>query len=388
MASGDVLAEVILLLAANIPTAVIRQGTQGWEEPQWTSETSRQLMGIVSAIQGPPNSFTSSSSPIDLTRLAVWITACNSALSRPGGDRTAQGSVVPTEVGGAKSASKYLQRVFGSLRAISSEQKHQAAIATLERLLKLWMKDKADEALALVRKNKISWGSVLIRGSPTETKKVKGNLITQVKSPSKPSRSPFLSNKERQLISSLLAPIWDRPAQMRTDWNKLSSEEQHDQYHEFVKMLKEHNEKLNKISTSIHAKLGHRKRWIHAACEERNAAPSKKKEKTNEFVWSQNFFKLTTTEVNLSVALIFAPSHYLVDPEYDCDTILTRLWRIGKVVDAPECTAERCGKTEELWKEWAQRFRPDFSQKKDSMPQAETLADKNPFADLPDDDDS
>jgi len=137
MARGDALAELILLIAAQIPTAVLHECTTGWVEPQWTSETSRQLMGFVSAVQGVPDSFASSSSPVDLTRVAVWITACNSALSQPGGVEGAVGSVLPTEVGGAKSANKYLTKAFGALRAVSSEPMHQAAVATLERLFKI-----------------------------------------------------------------------------------------------------------------------------------------------------------------------------------------------------------------------------------------------------------
>jgi hypothetical protein len=152
MARGDALAELILLLASKVKTALLRECTVGWEEPNWTAETSRQLMGFVAAVQGPPESFAASTSPVDLIRLAVWVTAANSALSVPGGVADAVGSVVPTEVGGAKSASKYLMRAFASLRAISSEGKHQAAIATLERLLKLWIKEQRDSSIALVQK--------------------------------------------------------------------------------------------------------------------------------------------------------------------------------------------------------------------------------------------
>jgi len=223
MARGDQLAELILLLAAKIPTACLLEGTRGWVEPQWTAEASKQLMGMVSAIQGPPNSFASSTSPTDLTRLACWVTACNSALSSPDSAKTAVGSVVPTEVGGAKSASKYLNKVFGGLRAVSSNTTTQEAIATLERLLKLWIKSCKDDAFTLIRKNKISWGQVLNSGLPTESKKVKGNLITQIKLPSKPSRSPFLSGKERTAIASILAPVWNTADQLRNEWVKLSS---------------------------------------------------------------------------------------------------------------------------------------------------------------------
>jgi len=339
-------------------------------------------MGLVSAIQGVPDSFASSSSPVDLARLAVWVTACNSALSRPGGVGSAQGSVVPTSVGGAKSASKYLDRVFGGLRAISGEPAHLAAIATLERLLKLWIKEQVQPALDLVRKNKISWGTVLLAGSPTETKKVKGNLITQVKSPSKPSRSPFLSGREKQELSSLFAPAWNTPQQLRSNWNALSAWEQHDQYKDFIKMLKEHYEEINKISTSVHAKLGHRKKWIHAACVTQGAEPTKKKDKT-KFAWAQNFYKLNLQGVNTSVALVFAPSHYLPS-KYEGDIIIDKLWDTDTIITPATITDKLCGVTVGLWREWAERFQPDLTVDMDTLPQATSLKDENPFAPLQD----
>lgn len=384
MARGDALAELILLIASKIPTAVLHECTTGWVEPQWTSETQRQLMGFVSAIQGTPESFASSSSPVDLTRVAVWTTACNSALSVPGGVDTAVGSVLPTEVGGAKSANKYLVKAFGALRAVSSDPTHQAAIATLERVLKLWIKEQRSNSLDLIRKQKISWGTVLLTASPTETKRVKGQSITQIKSPSKPSRSPFLSGKEKQVISSLLASEWNTPEAMRAHWVTLSSTEQHDQYKDFIKRLKGHYESINRLSTSIHAKLGHRKKWIHAACEQQGTAPSSKKDKSNEFVWTQNFYKLNLSPTNLSVALVFAPNHYLVTDKYDCDNILNALWSKDKVIMPNDCTEEICGVTVELWKEWALRFEPDLTLIRTEVPQAISLVDPNPFADLPD----
>jgi hypothetical protein len=388
MARGDALAELILLISSKIPTAVLHECNTGWVEPQWTSETQRQLMGFVAAIQGTPESFTSSSSPVDLTKVAVWTTACNSALSVPGGVDTAVGSVLPTQVGGAKSANKYLLKAFGALRAVSSDPSHQVAIATLERVLKLWIKEQRANALGLIRKQKISWGHVLLTASPTETKRVKGQSVTLIKSPSKPSRSPFLSGKEKQVLSSLLASEWNTPEALRALWVSLSAEQQHDQYKEFIRRLKSHYESINRLSTSIHSKLGHRKRWIHAACEDKGVAPSSKKDKSNEFVWTQNFFKLDLTDFHLSSALVFAPNHYLLPDKYDCDNVLTNLWEKDDVLKPVDCTEHVCGVTVDLWKEWALRFEPDLSLIRSEIPQAVSLVDPNPFSNLPESSDS
>lgn len=241
------------------------------------------------------------------------------------------------------------------------------------------------QALALVKENKISWGTVLNAGSPTERTKVKGNVITQIKSPCKPSRSPFLTTKERQAISSLLAPIWNRPDEYRYLWNQLSPPEQHTRYEEFVVLLKKHYEEINKISTSVHAKLGHRKKWIHAGCREHNVEPNKKKDKSNEFIWATNFFKLDLTECNLSVALVFAPNHYLLDQKYECDNILARLFKTNRVGKGDMATDQLCGVTQPLWQEWLTRFEPDLSENLGTIIPAETLVDDNPFAILGDD---
>jgi len=212
---------------------------------------------------------------------------------------------------------------------------------------------------------------------------VKGNLITQVKSPSKPSRSPFLSGRERQELSSLFAPAWNTPQQLRNEWNVLSAWEQHDQYKDYLRRLKQHYEDISKISSSVHAKLGHRKKWIHAACVAQSAEPLKKKDKTNEFVWAQNFYKLNLKGINLPVALVFNPSHYLPS-KYDGQTILDTLMDEDGVVSPNTCTEEICGVTVNLWKEWAERFLPDFSVNIDNLPEATSLKDDNPFKDLPD----
>jgi hypothetical protein len=382
---GDALAELIMLIASQLPTAVLIQGTEGWEEPQWTGESSRHLMGIVSAIQAPPDSFAMSSSPVDLARLAVWISACHSAISAPGGVEGTVDSVIPTEVGGAKSASKYLTKLFGALRAISSEKKHTQAIMTLERLLKLWYKEVREQSLALVRRNKISWGALVNKAAPTITKKIKGNMVTSIKSPSKPSRSPYLSGKEKQALSSILKPEWELIDKFRETWNALPAEEQHKHYGGFIKEIKRHFEDLNRISTSVHSKLGHRKKWIHKICEDLGCAPTKKKDKSNEFVWTQNFFKNSLTGINISIALVFAPSHFLIDEKYDGQNIVGRLFnRRDRQLTPADTTQTLCGATTALWVEWVTRFAPTPSVPIGEIPDAESISDENYYTALVD----
>jgi hypothetical protein len=293
--------------------------------------------------------------------------------------KDAHGSVLPTTVGGAKSSAKYLDRVFGSLRAISSERSAQTAIATLERLLRLWIKDQADKARDLVRSNKISWGTVLNAGAPTETIKKKKEEFTRIKSPSKPSKSPFLSGKERTALSELLNPEWNWIDTCRIKWSVLSPQEQHNQYSSYVADVKRYYEKINKVSSTIHAKLGHRKRWIHSACTYAGVEPKNKKDKANQFTWSQNFFKLKTTDMLMSVALVFCPAHYLTDIGYDNTATLAWFWDLGRVANAADCTTDNCGPSRVLWEEWCERFAPNFSLKKERVPDALSISDDNPF---------
>jgi hypothetical protein len=172
---------------------------------------------------------------------------------------------------------------------------------------------------------------------------------------------------------------------MRNNWLALTSVEQHVEYRNYVTMLKQHHERINKISSSVHAKLGHRKKWIHAACETQGVAPTKKKDKSNEFIWAQNFFKLDLTKVNLSIALVFAPSHFLTEDKYDTISILDKIFDNSEhVLGASDFTDELCGVTAGLWKEWAIRFSPDAeSFSLVEVPPAETLKDDNPFQSLP-----
>jgi len=337
-------------------------------------------MGIVSAIGGePPKSFASTSSPVDLVRTAVWITTCHQALSVPGGVRDAQGLPLPGEFGGAKSASKYMTKTFASLRSSASEEADHVAIATMEKLLKLWMKTKHADALGVLRNQKISWGAVVLAGSPTEKKKVKGKEITQITGPIHPKKSPWLSGRERTTLSNILAETWSRPEELRKEWLALKPKDQHTRFNEFIKALKDHYENINRLSSSIHSKLGHRKKWIYSACKSAEVAPKSKKDKANPFNWTQAFFKTELQTMKLSVALIFAPSHYLPEDRFKAFDTLDGLFnKFDKAISGSDITLSG-DPTEDLWKEWANRFVPDFSLKRTEVPSAETLGDVNPY---------
>jgi hypothetical protein len=376
---GDLLGELISVLASKIPTCVVTFGSTGWVEPEWTAEQNRRLLGMVSALHGPPTSFATGTSPVDLTRTALWISACSTALSKPGGVRDAQGACLPTEFGGAKSAAKYLERGWSTLRSGSSDEKASAALKTLEVLMKMWLRGQEEVALSLVRKQKIAWGTVVSAGAPTKQVKVKGRVVTQIQSPLKPSRSPWISGKERAHLSSYYHDEWSKAEELRKKWTELTPEAQHSEFNQFVKDLKAHYEQMNGTSSSAHAKLGHRKRWIYDACKEAGVEPKSKKDKTNQFTWSQNFFKLDLDKLPLGVALIFAPNHYLKDSAEE--KVLDTLWTTGrKLVTSDIVLDETPTPSQLLWRDWIERFSPDLSQKKTDVKSAEALRDDNPYS--------
>jgi len=317
-------------------------------------------------------------------RVSIWITACNSALSIPGGVKDAQGVSLPTSIGGAQSASKYMSKAFASLRAGTSDETTLGAISTLEKLLKLWIKQVREESLDLIKKQKISWGLVLRQGSQTETKKIKGKDVTQIVNAVKPSRSPWLSNKERQALSKLYSEAWSAPEVMRKAWVELPSQDQHANYHQVIAALKKHNEKLNQVSSNIHAKLGHRKKWIYAAVKEKDAEPKSKKDKSNPFAWSAEFFKLNTQDIRWNVASIFSPSHYLPTEDAKENDIYSQFYDVDANVTGAELARPEGmdSNVYELWKEWADRFAPNFDQIRFRKTRAEqvSFSDENPFA--------
>jgi len=381
---GDMLGGLITYLSTQIPTCVIHMGDRGWTEPDWSGESRRHLSGIITALLGPPSSFASSSSPVDLARLAVWVNACSQALSIPGGVRDAVGAVLPSSIGGAKSASKYLTRVFSGLRGGITDEDVLTAINTLALLLKVWQRLQGPAALELVRKNRIGWGTVLLAGAPTAQKKVKkqDSMQTVLVSPSKPSSSPWLSTAERTKLAHLFSDVWSRPDSWRIEWNALTAWEQHDHYSEFVERLKSHYEELNRISSSVHSKLGQRKRWIYAVVTDSGNAPKSKKDKADPFKWSALFWKCDLNRLHNAVKKTFSPVTYLVDEKWQSLTVWSSLFNTGRDLNTIEAADFDDSDTPawELWQIWASIFEPKFPSLPSQVGDSTSLADENMYA--------
>jgi len=377
---GDLLGEILTILCSKIPTCVVHEGNVGWVEPEWSAEAQRRLLGIAAALQGAPLSFATTSSPIDLTRSAVWQEAAAVALSKPGGVRDARASVLPNNVAG-KSASKYMSTVFSSLRSCINSEDTLAAVHTLQALIKLWCREQAKEALALVRRQRISWGEVLKKGAPTEIKKVRGVDNTNVVTPIKPSRSPWISGAERTQLSSLFSSIWSKPDEIRKRWIGLTPSEQHLQFSSYVNEVRSAYADMSSVASSTHAKLGHRKRWIVAQVEELGKDPKNKKEKKNQFTWSTIFFKSDLRGARESVKKVFCPAHYLgnLGKADECLGFMYGLYNNAKYIDWRQVEIEFDKPIVDLFKEWYKRFAPNLELIV-TIPEATNLEDDNRFA--------
>jgi len=298
--------------------------------------------------------------------------------------KDAVGAVLPSSIGGAKSASKYITRVFSGLRGGITDEDVLTAINTLALLLKVWQRLQSREALDLVRKNRIGWGTVLLAGAPTAQKKVKKQDSTQtvIVSPSKPSSSPWLSTAERTKLAHLFSDVWSRPDSWRFEWNALTALEQHDRYTEFVERLKGHYEELNRISSSVHSKLGQRKRWIYAVVNDSGNSPKSKKDKADPFKWSAAFWKCDLTRLHNAVKKTFAPVTYLVDEKWSSLTVWSQLFNTTasiNIIEAEDFSQED-SPAWELWQVWAAIFDPRFPKLASQVGESSSLADDNMYS--------
>jgi hypothetical protein len=300
--------------------------------------------------------------------------------------KDAHGVVLPTSVGGAKSASKYLSRIISGLRSGLPDENTSGALKTLELLIKAWQKSQSVAALDLVRKNKISWGSVQMAGSPTTIKKGKKGRPDQrvISSPSKPSQSPWLSQQERVKLSKIFADRWSRPDEIRKEWMALNEVEQHKQYNKYVQRLKDHYADISRISSSVHAKLGHRKNWIYKAVEANGLMPKSKKDKEDNFKISTIFFaSVNLPALGIAVKKEFAPIQYLDEESFKSATIWGELLDFEEKLYKPNESdmSQEDGPAYELWQIWLAKFQPIFS-KNQIIPEARGLKDDNHFISL------
>jgi hypothetical protein len=381
---GDLLAGIITALASMLPRVVLYESTNGWSEPEWSAESRKHLAGIASGLQQVPQSFAHSSQPTDLARICLWINTCSSALSVPGGVKDAQGDVLPSTVGGQKSAAKYMSRIMAGLRSSITDDAMLKSIETLSMLLKLWQKENHAKALSIVRNCKLSWSSVLFRAAPTDTIKGKKGKPDQrvIRSPSKPSKSPWLTPAERSELGNLLKDDWSFLEGFRDSWALLSSQEQHKQFSSYIRQIKDKYSELKTISDSIHAKLGKRKYWIQRQCKIDNFKPKPKKGESDSFLLSAHFFSKDLSGTKMGIKKIFSPVTYLDNKKYGTDDAWASLVNTTSEVlrlSSATCTVSQFGPATPLWKIWSDIFKPVFKANETQNEDAPQLEDFNMY---------
>jgi hypothetical protein len=126
----------------------------------------------------------------------------------------------------------------------------------------------------------------------------------------KPSRSPWLSKGEANILAQLTADIWDKPETIRKEWIVLASREQHNQFATFVSRIREAYMEMKRVSDLLFSRIGHRKQYIMAALKKDDTyVPNKKREKRNNFVLAASFWKLNMANLYSPVKLVFGPIH-------------------------------------------------------------------------------
>jgi hypothetical protein len=308
------------------------------------------------------------------------------ALSKPGGVRDAHGSVLPPSIGG-KSSGKYLTRILAGLRANVTDEKCLKAIDTLWQLLKIWQKNNAQKALTIVRKCKIGWSTLLLASGPTRVIKGKKGKPDQtvLTSPPKPSKSPWLSAKERSAISDLFKPEWTRLETIREKWVLLEPEEQHTKYSTYQKEIRNLFQELHSISSNVHAKLGKRKHWIEAVCKEDGYKPKPKRDEAVSFLLTSHFFSKDITKLDNRVKKVFAPVSYLDGKTFGVDTTWSNLLpseKDSRLAEADDFSTEDDGKAYRLWQIWAEQFVPNLPNKSVKLEEAPPVKTTNFFAAL------
>lgn len=302
--AGEILGEILTLLSTKLPSVSVMITAEKWVEPTWSALASKHLIGIVTALTGPPVSFNTSSNTIELTSMALWHEACANYTSTPGGVANAKSIVIPSLLTGSESANKYMSKCFATLRTVSSDPKIIGAIESLARLLKLWVKEQSEACSHLIRSQKIAWSAVLHKGAPEVEKKVKGKTVKNIVYPLKPSKSPWCWPQEAKKLSSFYTELWSAPDSMRKQWIDLTANEQHDEFQNFVSKLKKYFSEMQKTSSRVLAELGHRKRVITNFCTE-HGVKINKKDASDPWKWSQAFWKLPIVDMNVCDKLVF-----------------------------------------------------------------------------------
>jgi len=197
------------------------------------------------------------------------------------------------------------------LRNASTEGSYRNAIALLEVLLHSWARAQSEDAIRLVKAQKISWGEVAARGTPFETKREGKKAVKKMVVPPKPSASAWAHAAEQKQLSAIYTDQWKTPDDMCKKWKSLTAEEQHDSFKDTVHRLKKAYADMDVTSKTVMSRLGRRKGAIMSYLDDKDLMPTKKQDRKNVFALTQVFFKHTHHEMKPHDKVVFSPAVYL-----------------------------------------------------------------------------
>jgi hypothetical protein len=325
----DPLSAAITLLLSRCPNVAINTTVEAFETLNLTSEASKMLMGIIAAMQGPPRSYASSTSPTDLAQTSLWILASQMAVSSPDCPKDVKGIVIPEKIG-SDSNRKYLTKIFSTLRTCAKDEVQRVAVHAIDTAVHIWARSQSDIALELVKSQRISWSAVLAKAGTWETKKVKGKEMKRLLIPHKPNASPWCSATESKALSDIYAGTWEEPSRLAAEWKKLDAVMQHSLFESFVKELKASFAKQQKISQTVSARLGHRKRHILSFIQAEGQMPKKKSEQTDNFRLRDIFYKLDLSKLDEKIKYQFYPSLATCVDKEEESSVMARAFALAK----------------------------------------------------------
>jgi hypothetical protein len=191
--------------------------------------------------------------------------------------------LLPDDLKGTRDSKKAATEVFGKLRTLYKKDENRHFLGALVWLFNKWAIQYADTiGASVMRCQKISWQAVKKKAIPCKTlsKKIKGKTVavTQFSAPKNVGSSPLLSPGERTLLKSGAHIAYHSIlAQAEDEWKKLTSQAQHDQFEDTVKLLKETHKSYADTASRICGRQYKRRKYFENSTDTHLTSSKKKK---------------------------------------------------------------------------------------------------------------
>jgi hypothetical protein len=187
---------------------------------------------------------------------------------------------------------KHFGNFLASARPSFGGDRGEEILKTLETLSKEWsaMPDVIQGGCNLLRTHKIGSIHVMRHANKMiKEKSRKGKPLSEHPAfPVNPGHNAWLMKDERKWCRAIYAPYRGKYDEIISEWNKLESTEQHDQFLDTVKKLKAAYSELTKMANAMHLALGRRKQFIlHQVTSDATSKLTKNEMKDSKKVMDQ-----------------------------------------------------------------------------------------------------